>query len=90
MQVIDYKNFETNLKLYLDAVSEYSDQIYVAKNDGGEAVVVLSLKEYNSLLETNHLLLTEANRQRLSSALNNVRNGNTLENPLIDEADLGA
>jgi antitoxin YefM len=89
MQVVDYKNFESNLKVYIDAVSEYSDQIYVAKNDG-DAVVVISLKEYNSILETNHLMLTEANQNRLASALSNIKSGNIIEKGLIDEADLGS
>lgn len=89
MQVVDYKNFESNLKVYIDAVSEYSDQIYVAKNDG-DAVVVISLKEYNSILETNHLMLTEANQNRLASALSNIKSGNVVEKGLIDEADLGS
>lgn len=89
MQVVDYKNFESNLKVYIDAVSEYSDQIYVAKNDG-DAVVVISLKEYNSILETNHLMMTEANQNRLASALGNIKSGNVVEKGLIDEADLGS
>ena len=45
---------------------------------------------YNSILETNHLMLTEANQNRLDSALSNIKSGNVVENGLIDEADLGS
>lgn len=45
---------------------------------------------YNSILETNHLMLTEANQNRLASALSNIKSGNVVEKGLIDEADLGS
>jgi hypothetical protein len=45
---------------------------------------------YNSILETNHLMLTEANQNRLDSALSNIKSGNVVENGLIYEADLGS
>ena len=47
-------------------------------------MVVLSLKEYNSLTETIHLLGSEKNRQRLSEAIREMESGESLKNPLID------
>jgi antitoxin YefM len=62
----------------MDDVSKSSDVIVVSRATEDQAIVILSMKEYNSINETGHLLSTYTNRQRLYDSLNQLNTGKTV------------
>ncbi|MBO4571114.1 MAG: type II toxin-antitoxin system Phd/YefM family antitoxin [Bacteroidales bacterium] len=70
-----YTELRSNLKNYLDKVVEDSDNVIVNRGKGS-AVVIISLEEYESMLETAYVMsqpdLVEAIRQ----GDEDVKNGN--------------
>lgn len=74
MIAANYTELRTNLKDYLDRVEENNETL-VIKRGAGEGTVLISMKEYNSLMETVHLLKSRKNAARLYESLEQMKAG---------------
>ncbi|OFY47612.1 MAG: hypothetical protein A2W85_12535 [Bacteroidetes bacterium GWF2_41_31] len=84
MIAANFTEFRTGLKQFLDNV-ENNHETLVIKRKSGKGTVMISLDEYNSIMETVHLLSSKANADRLYESIQQIREGNTIINPELIE-----
>ena len=75
MNAITYTAARENLASTIDRVCNDRDPVIITRKRS-QAVVMISLEDYESLEETAYLLRSPANAKRLFSALENLERGN--------------
>ena len=83
MDVITYSDTRANLKKVMDKVVDDRAPIIVTRARG-EAVVMVSLADWNAMEETLHLVSRPANAQRLRDAIAQLDAGAASEQTLIE------
>jgi len=84
MRVVGYSEFRNNLSQNLNSVNEDREVVVVSRTQG-KNVVVMDWDEYNSMLETLHLVSSEANHARLEAAIEEMNKGISFKHDLIEE-----
>jgi antitoxin YefM len=84
MIAANYSEFRKELKDYLDSV-ELNNETLIIKRGSGKGAVLISLEEYNSIMETLHLLSSKKNAQRLYESIEQMQSGRTVQSNLIEE-----
>lgn len=74
-------DFRKEMKKYLDLVIEDFETLIINRGKGKGAVMI-SLSEYNSLMETMYLLSSKANADNLYQAIEDVRDGKVVKKNL--------
>ena len=78
-----YTDFRQHLARYMDAVTNDRTPLHVTRHGSRSSIVVISESEYDSMMETLHLLRSPANAARLTKALADADAGNLVEHELI-------
>ena len=83
MDVLNYSETRANLKDVMDRVVEDHTPVVVARKRG-EAVVMVSLADWNAREETLHLLSNPTNAARLGDAIRQLDAGKGSERELAE------
>ena len=81
MQVISYTDARNEMKSVMDRVVHDGETVVVTRRNR-EAVVMISLDEYNAITETLHLLRSPGNARRLRRAVDQLEAGQGTERTL--------
>lgn len=84
MLAANFTEFRTGLKKFLDNV-ENNHETLIIKRGAGKGTVMMSLDEYNSIMETLHLLNSKANADRLYESIKQMKEGNVVREKLIEK-----
>ena len=82
MIAANYREFRTGLKNFLDNV-EFNNETLIIKRGPGKGTVLISLEEYNSIMETLHLLSSKKNAKRLFESIDQMKTGMKAQRKLI-------
>lgn len=82
---ITYSDLREHLKEYLDKVCADREPILVTRRNG-EDVVIVARSDYEKMDETEYLMRSPKNAERLLQSIDNIRKGiNVHERKLIEE-----
>ena len=83
MLIATISDFRKDIRNYLDKVTQNFETLIINRGkDSG--VVVISLKEYNSLQSTQHELSSRTNEERLDKAISRFSKGKSFTKDLLD------
>jgi len=83
MTAMTYTAARENLAKTMDQVCKNSDPVIITRNRN-QAVVMMSLEEYDALEATAHLLRSPANARRLLAAIDELEAGGGVTKKLSD------
>jgi antitoxin YefM len=84
MKVINFSEARNKLKSVLDQVVDDADYTIISRRDAEDAVV-MSLDQFNGLMETVYLLSSPANAAHLAESIQQYRSDNIENHELIDD-----
>jgi len=73
------RELRANMKTYFDTLEDDKDVLLVPRQGNREAIVIMTLSEYNSIVETEYLLSTDENRLMIEKAMRELEGGEVVE-----------
>ncbi|MBB2918407.1 type II toxin-antitoxin system Phd/YefM family antitoxin [Cupriavidus alkaliphilus] len=83
MRTIHFSDARSNLKAVMDQAIDDHDAVLITRRDAPN-VVIMSQEQYDSWMETMHLLSSPANAARLLRSIQQHRAGMAEKHELID------
>ncbi len=74
MKTVNYTELRNNMKHYLDSVIDDCQPLLVHRS-GSESVVVISLEEYNSIIETEYISKSRKMKDILRAGDEEIKQG---------------
>jgi antitoxin YefM len=84
MDAITYSDLRQNLKMYLDKVYQDHDPMIITRKNN-ENLILISVNEYNSLIETSYLLGNEANARHIQKSISQLESGKISKKDLLTD-----
>ena len=84
MKVVNFSEARNRLKSILDQVVSDADYTIIVRRDAEDAVV-MSLDQFNGLMETVHLLKSPANAAHLNKSIKQYRAGKIEKHDITDD-----
>jgi len=84
MIAVNFTEFRNGIKKLFDKVINNHETLII-KRKSGKGAVMISLDEYNSIMETVHLLSSKANADRLYQSIQQIKKGETVTHDLIED-----
>ncbi len=88
MLAVNYSTYRNNLKEYCDRVTDDGETVIVTRK-GGKNVVVISLEEYNNLMENMKVLKNPAYFTELFRSLQQIKEGSVVIKRVEELEELG-
>lgn len=79
MTTTTLREFRLSMKSYLDELDENKDVLLIPRQGDKEAIVIMTLSEYNNIKETDYLLSSPNNRKMLEQSMSEIESGDTIE-----------
>jgi antitoxin YefM len=83
MSHVSYSELRANLAKYMEEVCDSRSSLHITRQNA-RSVVMLSEDEYESMMETLHLLRSPANAARLLRSIKEADNGKLVEHEPLD------
>ena len=71
MIATNFSELRADLKRILDEVEENNETVIIKRN-AGKGSVIISLEDYNSMMETMHLLSSKKNADRIFESIEQI------------------
>lgn len=84
MDAVTYSDLRQNLKSLMDKVYDNHEPLIITRKNN-ENVVLISINEYNSLIETDYLLRNPANAAHLQQSIDQYQKGHIHKKALVQD-----
>ncbi|MEM7550121.1 MAG: type II toxin-antitoxin system Phd/YefM family antitoxin [Bacteroidota bacterium] len=79
MDTTTLRDLRANMKAHFDSLDENKDILIVPRSGEKDAIVIMTLSEYNSIKETEYLLSNPENRKVLETSMKELERGDTID-----------